>query len=319
MEVSTNLPFSIEPLQLPRWARGGHGQTLAGFLIPSPQIQNWGQKKILQLPDGDQLVCYLKDLGSADVYVFFHGLAGSIHSNYMRRAAALCESQNLSYVVVNHRGAGEGKNLAQKIYHSGRSDDAGFCIAEIRKLFGAPKRVIAVGFSLSANILLLLNGRDPEFPQADAYISVNAPLDLKKCSLLLRQGWNRIYDRYFIRTLRLMVEEKERSQLKFSSVYDFDEAFTAKAAGFESREAYYELSSSKNYVGKLRKPHIILMAQDDPFVAFEDYAGSKFSDQAMTYFSPHGGHLGYITSERTPHHHRRWLDYFLFESMKFLK
>lgn len=309
----------IQPFESPYWASSGHSQTLAGFLLPSKSPPQRGQQVLVDLPDGDQLVCYENNLGSEEVYIFFHGLGGCVRSNYMRRASALCQNMGISSVLVNHRGAGEGVGKASKIYHSGRSDDASFVIQYFRERFGQTKKIFAVGFSLSANILLLLNGRDHQFAQADGYISVNGPIHLSNCSLLLQQGLNKIYDQYFLKILKPMLPLELRKTAEIKSLWDFDGLWTAPQAGFSSREEYYRKCSAQTYLNKLHKPHIILMSEDDPFVSFQDYRDSEYSDKAVKYFAPSGGHLGYLTRSKTSLQTRRWLDYFLMKGIEFFR
>lgn len=305
---------SLAPLRPPLWARDGHTQTLAGFLIPSSNPSDLGEKVLFPLEDGDQLVAYLDAHDSDEIYVFFHGLGGCVRSNYMLRSRDLMKKRRKTSLLVNHRQAGEGYSLAKGIYHSGKTSDVSEVIGALRKRFGAHKKIIAVGFSLSANILLLLNGRDHHLNQADGYISANGPIDLLHCAEALRRGFNKVYDQYFIKILNPLLPLELRQDPRIKTLWDFDEIWTSKQAGFRSREEYYRECSASPYLNRLEKPHVILTAKDDPFILFDDYLRADYSKVASPHFSEVGGHLGYFSKSATPIGSRRWLDYFLLKS-----
>jgi predicted alpha/beta-fold hydrolase len=314
------LQSDLRPLSPPLWAKKGHLQTLAGFLIPSSSPQDLGEKVILPLADSeDKLLAFFDDHGSREIYVFFHGLGGSVKSNYMLRSRSLMSTRGKTSVLVNHRQAGEGRGLAKGIYHSGKTEDISQVIQFIRKKMGPDKIIIAVGFSLSANILLLLNGRDRHLNQADGYISINGPIQLLHCAKALRSGVNKIYDQYFVRLLKPMISQDIRNSFEIKTLWDIDQVWTSQLAGFSSREQYYKECSSAPFLSCLQEPHVILTAKDDPFILFEDYAKSYYSKSAFTFFSEAGGHLGYFSNSNTQLGNRRWLDYFLWKTSETLE
>src|SRR5262249_37340289 len=151
----------------------------------------------------------------------------------------------------NHRGCGEGMGHARLPYHSGRGEDVSETIESLRKKFPSHK-ILAVGFSLGANaLLLLLSGvRGKVLP--DAALAVNAPINLLAAAQLLRRGWNHIYDLHFSLAFRREFRQRQRfPQLKQnikiplgSSVYEIDRLYTAPLSGFTSREEYYRTCSS---------------------------------------------------------------------------
>lgn len=306
-------------MQPPVWAPTGHLQTILGYLIPNAQTEqdfmksvvNAG-KKIFSFNNEDQVEYVHRDFGSKHVFVFLHGLAGTYFSNYMRRAAFDCQNHQRTYYLFNHRGAGEIQ--AKNIYHSGVAPDASEIIAFVRKSHPG-KKIVAVGYSMSANILLLLNGKFPHLEQADHYFSINAPIDLQECAILLGQGLNRLYDQRFVRDLREKLPEEDRKKTVGISVHQFDQMQTAPRGGFTNREAYYEQCSAKFWTGDLKQPHIVLMSQDDPFIPFHVYENAQWSPQAVVEITAHGGHLGYLSRNKDEHYGRRWLDVYL--SQKF--
>ena len=319
----------IEPCVPPAWARSGHAQTILGHLLPSRRelagVDLQGERVEIRLPDGDRLVArHLAGSGDTVLYVF-HGIASEISANYMLRTAALGRKRGWDVYLVNHRGCGEGRGLARKPYHSGRAEDLSEAI-RLGRARHPGKRHIAVGFSLSANaLLLLLTGRRGEV-QPDAAIAVNGPIQLANAASRLEQGLNRIYDLRFSIECRQDVRDRARMGLLerryefpwLASVREFDGIYTCPEGGFSSREDYYEQCSSQPYLGLIRVPTVLLSAKDDPFIEARDYESARLSPSVHLHLEPVGGHMGYLTSSKTPLGSNRWLDYALWQYLEAL-
>jgi len=318
MHNSTLLPIEVPALLPPAWAPRGHLQTLAGHFIPSIPVVDYGQSHEVTLPDGDRLIIYITQGTKPVVFSQFHGLAGDMTADYMRRGAANAKKLGFTHVYVNQRGAGPGLHLAKSSYHSGRAEDASAVFKYLRQIFPDQKQ-LAAGYSMSANILLLLlSGLGGEF-KPDGAIAVNGPIDLREASDLLGRGWNRIYDQNFIFILRRMIKEKHKRGLiqeKFhfpfgSGIWDFDEIYTAKASGFLSREHYYESCSSQKHVHRIQTPTYVLASSDDPFVGVSAYLQTAWSSSTHLTISPLGGHLGYFDRRILSSGNHRWLDVYI--------
>lgn len=277
----------------------------------------------IALPDGDRLVArHIASAGDTVLYLF-HGIASNISADYMIRTAALGRKLGWDVYLVNHRGCGEGRGMARKPYHSGRAEDLSEAIRFGRARHPG-KRHIAVGFSLSANaLLLLLTGRRGEV-QPDAAIAVNGPIDLANAARLLEQGLNRIYDLRFSAECRLDVKYREWKGLldrkyRFPwllTLRDFDAIYTCAEGGFASREEYYATCSTREHLSSIRVPTVLLTAKDDPFIDYRDYAGAKRAPQVHLHVEEFGGHLGYLSASPTPLGTNRWLDYALWECLR---
>ena len=293
----------------PFWARGPHLQTLAGKFLPTPALELPWQRIRLFLADGDTLTLRLLEGHSGVVVHLFHGLAGSVEGLYMQRAAARCQAQGHTVLAVNHRGAGEGEGLARGAYHSGSTADMAAALAFGRQRFPAHLQV-AVGFSISANILLLLLGRDRALGVPDRAIAVNPPADLEACSVRLTQGLNRLYDQYFVHRLRREVAARNDGQVLAATptLRSFDAVYTAAMAGFASRDAYYAQCSCGPHLAGIAVPTVILSAQDDPFAPAADLLRHPASPSVQLHVEARGGHMGYVSGNLPD---RRWLDYAL--------
>ena len=316
-------PLDLPELKAPFWASSGHLQTLAGHFLPSETALDYGASHEISLPDGDRMTIYVTNRNSEIVLSQFHGLAGDMTADYMRRGARLAEKFGWTHVYVNHRGAGPKKNLAKQPYHSGRAEDASAVFEFLRKMFPGKKQ-LAIGYSMSANILLLLLSGPRGEHKPDGAIAINGPIDLLQASRLLRRGFNRVYDKRFVLLLRKMVREKQQMGWLDgtyrvpvgATIWDFDEIYTSKASGFQSREDYYETCSSLFHVNHIQTPVYVLTAQDDPFVKADPYLKAQWSPSTHVTVSPLGGHLGYIDRRRLATGNHRWMDLYLEKALR---
>jgi hypothetical protein len=305
-------PLSCEP---PLWAKGAHLQTLLGHFLPSQAaILPW-ERLNLKLADGDALRVLLLR-GTTDVVIhLFHGLGGSAEADYMRRAATLFAGQGHNVLAINHRGAGEGRGLASRPYHMGCTPDMAAMLQVGRGFFPVHTHV-AIGFSLSATVLLLLLGRDTELTRPDLAIAVNPTVDLEKASHRLGRGFNRTYDLRFVNLLRKHVKQQWEFGLLdqpvdiplLATLRDFDELYTAKAAGFRDRSDYYAQCRCIPWLRTIQTPTVILTAEDDPIVPAADLQAVELSPMVHLHVERTGGHMGYL-GRGVPR--RRWLDYAL--------
>lgn len=310
----------------PLWAKPGHSQTILGHLLPSKQLREEGEKHEIELLGGDRLVAHFYQGTSSLVVYLFHGLGGFSHGAYMQRTAIIAREMGHTVVMSNHRGCGEGRGLAHEPYHSGRAEDLSAVIAWGKKRLPHCQH-LAVGFSLSGNALLLLAAKQRASVQPDAAIAVNAPINLQKAADLLHRGLNRIYDFRFVQDTRRAIAA--RAELdprlhavkipKFATLQDVDSLYTAPFGGFKSRDDYYQTCSAKKYLREISIPTVLMTAKDDPFVDWRDYVEAEKSDFIHLHLEENGGHMGYLTSHRTPLKSHRWLDYALFQYIQSLK
>lgn len=316
----------IIPCQPPLWAKTGHPQTILGHLLPSQQLHEEGDKYEIELPGGDRLVSHFFKGSTSLVVYLFHGLGGFSHGAYMQRSALVARKLGHTVVMSNHRGCGEGRGLAHEPYHSGRAEDLSAVIAWGKKKLPNHKH-LAIGFSLSGNALLLLAAKQRASVQPDAAIAVNAPINLGKAADLLHIGLNRIYDFRFVQDTRraLVARAKLDPRLhevkipRMTTLQEVDRLYTAPFGGFKSREDYYATCSAQKYLCEISIPTVLMTAKDDPFVDWHDYANAEKSDLVHLHIEEKGGHMGYLTAQRTPLKSHRWLDYALFQYMTSLK
>ncbi|MBI1860233.1 MAG: alpha/beta fold hydrolase [Deltaproteobacteria bacterium] len=316
----TNNPFfqlNLAPCVPPPWAKGGHAQTIWGHFLPSPMFNQRLPEQTILLPDGDQLIAHHISGDSQMVVYLFHGLGGSADSDYIHRTARVAQSQGHTVYLVNHRGCGAGAALARRPYHSGCGDDISAVIRWGRVRHPQAQH-LAIGFSVSGSALLnLITGRRGDCPP-DLAITVNAPIELEEASRALSQGLNRLYDLRFVLKLKDHLRTKKAAGLidevpkifLTTTLRDWDETYTARAAGFDGRDHYYDTCSTFSHLDRITIPTLALTAKDDPFIPVSGYACARWSPSTRVHIEKTGGHMGYLTTQNQTGT-RRWLDYAL--------
>lgn len=317
------LPRPEKPCRPPLWAKSGYLQSALGNYLPKPKLTQPWRREEIHLPDGDRLVArvYAPKEGSAPparktVICVFHGLGGHGDRPYMQRVVDLGTARGCEVFSVDHRGCGQGRGLAKGIYHSGVASDLSAVFAAVRKK-QPDAAIIGVGFSLSANALLLCLGDGHGGPHhhPDAAIAVNPPVNLSRCADLICAPNHRLFNLYFLRGCVRYVRQREADGLhekgRFPvhlrmSLKTFDDVFTAPLGGFKSGQDYYERSSALPHLSKITRPTVILHAEDDPFIDPTDFARAQLGPGIHLHMEKHGGHLGYICADQP---YRRWLDY----------
>lgn len=251
--------------------------------------------------------------GNAPLVVsLFHGLGGDADSSYLHRVGLLLHQKlGASILRMNLRGQGEGFGRSRFIYHSGSAPDIYAVIKQAREFFPSAFHV-GIGFSLSANMILNLAASEKR-DGPDYVIAVNPPTDLEACCASLRRWKNRLYDASFVSKLR---KDKAKRELFYklspvsipygSTLWDFDEIYTAREGGFKNRDHYYRECSSASRLKDILVKTTIIMSQDDPFIPCDSLLGVTLSSQTNVILAKSGGHLGYL--EKTGRGYTRWMD-----------
>ena len=303
---------------------GGHRQTLAGTLFKGKLKPYQATQHVFDLDDLDRTIlhddCPAGWTQADPVALMLHGLAGCHGSNYMVRIADKLNQLGVRTFRMDLRDCGAAQGLAQRLYHSGISEDLLAAWEKVRSL--CPHSPGAVmGFSLGANIVIKTAGTcgwstdDKAAPRCT--VAVNPPIDLERSSQALDRWDNRIYDRYFVKRL---IGDVERRLVNFPSspkplwkrpprtLREFDEMYTAPFAGYESAADYYARCSGNQFVESIRIPTLILTAEDDPIVPPDAFRELPTVDGVTVHIASSGGHLGYLGQKRSDPD-RRWMDW----------
>ena len=199
----------------PLWARGGQAQTLLGFFLPvtgetsthrcrasrgtrscsTVRIASWSSKRTPR-PSASSSARSRGDRPPVP-------RADGILRLQLRAADRVGDAKRGgSGGRLQPPRPGRGAGLARGFYHSGSDLDLFASVAGARARHpGAPQ--LAVGFSLSANTLLLGAARRKEHPGLpDAILAVNPPARLSVAVRRMERGFNRVYDRRFVAGMR---------------------------------------------------------------------------------------------------------------------
>lgn len=328
---STALPLQTPPgvpQFVPALGLGcAHRQTLWATLFPGRvKIADTTERR-LRLDDGDLVVMHDNRPATWQrgdhCVLMLHGLGGSYQSGYMVRLANRLTSQGIRTFRMDHRGCGAGAQLARNPYHAGRTEDVASAIQMVERLCpGSP--ISLAGFSLSGNLLLRYLGEQPETLPLSLFraVAVCPPIDLHQCaSTLSSSSMGQRYDWYFTRRLISQIAQgpQWKDHLPLASVrrpprrlYDFDELYTAPAAGFESADDYYTQASAIRVIDRIRVHTTILASADDPVVCPRQFRDLVLPPNVTMCMTSGGGHLGFIGRAGVDPD-RRWMDWRLMD------
>lgn len=304
---------------------GGQLQTVIAYFWSDSHPMKPDEQVLVPLSDGDAIVLDVNHpavpAAKTPIVYLMHGLGGDSDSSYKLRMAAKLTKMGMRVVRHNHRGAGHHGKLARRIYHSGSVGDVLAGLQAITQRW-PDSPMLVVGFSLSGTILLNLLGNRVkdlrEMPQIKSALAVCPPIDLELSSRTIDQFSNKHFDVFYVRGLLKQLLERSIVDADFVakkmsrlSLRHFDEVITAPLAGFLNRNQYYDSCSPKHVVGNIRCPTLVLAAADDPIIPISSVIRAPYSTRALLSVQSSGGHLGFISRQRTPQGDLRWLDYFV--------
>ena len=312
---------SSNSYRAPWWLRGAHLQTIVPALFAQRAPVRYSRER-WDAPDGD--VIEVDRLASSPstsstsssthdarpVLVVFHGLEGSAHSRYVRGLMAEALARGWDGVAPHFRGCGGSANLLPRFYHSGDSDEVDWVLKRVAATRTGNAPMYAVGISLGGNMLLKWLGERAASARelVAGAAAISAPMDLVASGEALGRGFNRIYARMFLRTLK----SKSRAKLaRFPALFDrarmeaardlhaFDDVVTGPLHGFVDADDYWTRASSKPLLKNIAVPTLILNAKDDPFLpALALPTRDEVSSQVTLEFPDHGGHVGFVHAGR---------------------
>lgn len=289
----------------PRWLIGGHLQTIYPALyIPKPEVLFRRERWIT--PDDDFIdVDFVDGAPGAPLVVLFHGLEGSSNSHYARALMAAVKARGWSGVVPHFRGCSGELNRAPRFYHSGDSKEIGWIVQRLhqRHISAHPQAILfAAGVSLGGNALLRWLGESPDEARiVTAACSISAPLDLAAGGAALSGGFNMVYTRSFLKTLKPKCLKKldqfpklfdREAMLQARDLYAFDNVVTAPLHGYRNTDDYWHRASARHVLGEISIPTLILNAQNDPFLPAK-HLPRHASSSVMLEYPKHGGHVGF--------------------------
>jgi len=258
-------------------------------------------------PDGDFVdLDWLDGSGAGPLVLVLHGLEGSMQSHYVTGLLHHVLARGWRGAVLNFRSCSGELNHLPRFYHSGDTADLEM-VVDLLIARQPDVRLGIVGVSIGGNVLLKwLGERGTNVPAAvAAAVAISVPFDLTACAAVLDRGFRRaVYTANFMRSMRRKVLDKARRFPGFVDVQAvrrattfaaYDRAVTAPLHGFADERDYWTRSSSGPYLGRIRRPTLLINALDDPFVPVEALPDPRTLPPDVTAeFVPRGGHVGFV-------------------------
>ncbi|MBQ5947836.1 YheT family hydrolase [Massilia sp. ST3] len=284
----------------PSWLPGGHLQTIyPATCLAKPEVPY--RRERWHSHDGDFIdVDFVDGQPGQPLVVLFHGLEGSSHSHYARSLMAALRARGWSGAVPHFRGCSGEPNLAPRFYHSGDAHEVDWIV---RKLRARHQGILyAAGVSLGGNALLRWLGESGHGAEiVDGACAVSAPLDLARGGEALSSGFNMVYTRMFLQTLKPKCLAKleqfpglfdREALLRARDLYAFDNVVTAPLHGYRDTDDYWHRASARHVLDAITVPTLVLNARNDPFLPGAHLPRS--ASKAVTLEYPeHGGHVGF--------------------------
>ncbi len=302
------------PYRAPRWLPGGHAQTIhAATWARRPVVTYWRER--WETPDFDFIdldwvdnshhELALDQHDDTPLVVLFHGLEGSSNSHYARALMHAVNARGWRGVVVHFRGCSGEMNRLPRAYHSGDSAEIDWILRRFRATRGGPLYV--AGVSLGGNVLLKWLGEqgDQALGIVARAAAISAPVDLAAAGDALACGFNLIYTRNFLATMKAKTLAKlkrypalcdKRRMLAARTLREFDDLVTAPLHGFDGVDDYYARASSKPLLQTIAVPTLALNARNDPFLPARFLPAPHEVSASVQLETPAGGgHVGFVT------------------------
>jgi len=311
------------------WGKSGHLQTLiaAWFGRKScPELS--GTLHSTLLADGTVVTYEIfdPDEGSSSVnnqekltIVVVPGIANCTETKYVRTFSGYALFQGFRVAVLNHLGAKKKESLSTpRIFTYGGTEELAAVVNHLTSELNH-KRLIGVGFSMGANILIKYLGEEPSRQDYfECGISVCQGYDILRAKTLLHEwdGLRRFYNWGITQNMKSVIDRhvrvlfhgpnftspQHKSSIHHvrssSSLVELDDVFIKKMAGFHHLDEFYAVNSSCNYVNQIKIPVLLLNALDDPLVPEEllvtPHNHVKCNESALFVVTYHGGHLGFF-------------------------
>ncbi|KAF9426930.1 hypothetical protein BGZ94_005782 [Podila epigama] len=298
------------------WMTNGHLQTAYAAYrdYNSRYIINY-DRELLVTPDGGTVSLdwapSLKKMPADDTptLVLLHGLTGGSHESYIRALVqTMTEDHGYRCIVFNARACANTEVTTAQLYSGSWTEDLRMAVKHIRKVLPEAK-LMSVGFSLGANILVNYMGEEGDNCEFLGAMSVGNPFDLMGSCLALSRGFlgAKIYSpamggnlrRIFMKHAKIFensdVVDVEAVK-RVVSIRDFDDEVTRRVFKYRTVHEYYRMASSTQRVLDIKRPFLCLNALDDPIAVAECLPLDEIYENpfGLLATTTHGGHLGWF-------------------------
>ncbi|KAF9295137.1 hypothetical protein BGZ74_010957 [Mortierella antarctica] len=298
------------------WMTSGHLQTAYAAYrdFDETYIINY-DRELLSTPDGGTVsIDWAPSLAKmpADdtpTLVLLHGLTGGSHEAYIRALVdTMTRDHGYRCVVFNARACANTELTSAQLYCGSWTEDLRMVVKHIRKTLPEAK-LMSVGFSLGANILMNYMGEEGDNCEFLGAMSVGNPFDLMGTCLAIERGFlgRKIYSpamggnlrRIFLKHAK-MFENSDVVDLeavkRSVTIRDFDEQVTRRVFKYRTVHEYYRMASSSQRILDIKRPFLCLNALDDPVAVSECLPVDEIRENpfGLLATTSRGGHLGWF-------------------------
>ncbi len=306
----------------PRVFRSADIATIFAAILRRVDLKS-SQRERITLKDGDFIdLDWTRSMNrdTNQAVILLHGLAGNSQRPYMKGMARAFSSNNWDVISMNFRGCSHEMNRYFKSYHAGATDDVAEVIDHVINLDHYDKIGI-VGFSLGGNMALKYLGEDRSIPgNIIGGVGISVPCDLEGSLGAINRTRNFVYSKRFEINLKKNLYDRagkfpelidKRQIANCSSLRDIDDLYTSKAHGFKDASDYYKKNSCLQFLDDLKRPALLLSAQNDSFLSDDCYPENiaKNSDRLHLEIPSFGGHVGFVSNTNLFYHEKRAVDF----------
>ncbi|HEX8070318.1 MAG TPA: alpha/beta fold hydrolase [Pyrinomonadaceae bacterium] len=320
-EALKEKPFRPHPLFV-----SGHAQTIGAFAWPRHETlraARTDEARLFEVAPGARLLAHCRwqaEPRAHPTLVAVHGLEGSSESKHVVGTAGKAYRAGYNTVRLNLRTCGDTLHLAETLYHSGLTGDLLAVVRELAEVDRLPA-IFLGGFSLGGNMTLKLAGDEgARLPAAvRGLFAVSPPIDLPACAAAIAWRSNWLYQYDFMRRLRRRMRQAGRLRpdrydlrdlRRVRTLREFDARYTAPAGGYRDVDDYYQRASALPVLHHIRRPTLVIHAQDDPFIPFASFRAPALAANPYVVLlaPPHGGHVGFVAADGPGPEDRFWAE-----------
>ena len=252
-----------------------------------------------------------------------YGITGDLEDQwFLRLMARKAYAKGYAVVIFDWRAHGQTAKLSPTLTSDGLYEGEDFVrIAAAAKAIGCPAPMWFTAFSLGGLLALwgvkaaqdLANwGQDLEIDENDiggCAVICPALESLRSLTYLTQAPLGRYLEKAITRKLKKLLHQLKTEHptafdaeaiKRVSSIWSFDHEMVISRLGFDSVEDYYKATSGLYILPELKKPTLILYAEDDPLfdpTLVPDIKKICAENPAITLLmTQQGGHVGYISS-----------------------
>lgn len=280
----------------------GHLETIVPSLWYKVEGVDYERER-LELADGDFLDLDWVKNGSKKLLILSHGLEGSADRHYIKRPAKYFGSKGWDILAWNNRSCSEEMNRLPRFYHHGATEDIA-AVVDVA-LQGDYDEIVMMGYSMGGGMQQKYLGERKVDERIKGAISFSVPCNVLDSAEKLGKGFNRIYEKRFIKKLTGKILKKSEimdlpcdlEEIKKAKTFrQLDNGFTIKVhPEYTSADDFYAKIPSDQFLPNITVPLLIVNSINDPMLGSKCYPIELAKGSKNIYLETptHGGHVGF--------------------------